>query len=126
MGNLGWFGLAGSLVSASFLFSALISSMNQIFRTKYHKSFFYNRLMEYVLMVIVGGAVIALAVIAGAICQAKAISAGCEGISRNPGGAPHIRFLLVFGLVLIETLVIYALLITIIILMVQWNKYPGI
>ncbi len=56
----------------------------------------------------------------------EAISAACEGISRNPGGAPHIRFLLVFGLVLIETLVIYALLITIIILMVQWNKYPGI
>ncbi len=54
LGNLGWFGLAGSLVSASFLFSALISSMNQIFRTKYHKSFFYNRLMEYVLMVVVG------------------------------------------------------------------------
>jgi membrane protein len=54
LGNLGWFGLAGSFVSASFLFSSLISSMNQIFRTKYHKSFFYNRLMEYVLMVIVG------------------------------------------------------------------------
>lgn len=78
------------------------------------------------LSIIVGGAVITLAVIAGAICQSKAISAACEGISRNPGGAPHIRFLLVFGLVLIETLVIYALLITIIILMVQWNKYPGI
>ena len=42
---------------------------------------------------------------------------------RNPGAAPHIRFLLIFGLVLIETLVIYALLITIIILMVQWGKY---
>jgi len=54
LGNLGWFGLAGSLVSASFLFSSLISAMNQIFRTKYHKSFFYNRLMEYALMVIVG------------------------------------------------------------------------
>lgn len=78
------------------------------------------------LSIIVGGAVITLAVIAGAFCQAKAISAACEGISRNPGGAPHIRFLLIFGLVLIETLVIYALLITIIILMVQWNKYPGI
>jgi F-type H+-transporting ATPase subunit c len=76
--------------------------------------------------IIVGGAVITLAVIAGAICQSRAISAACEGISRNPGGAPHIRFLLIFGLVLIETLVIYALLITIIILMVQWNKYPGI
>ena len=78
------------------------------------------------LSIIVGAAVITLAVIAGAFCQAKAISSACEGISRNPGGAPHIRFLLVFGLVLIETLVIYALLITIIILMVQWNKYPGI
>ncbi len=54
LGNLGWFGLAGSLVSASFLFSNLISAMNQVFRTKYHKSFFYNRLMEYVLMVIIG------------------------------------------------------------------------
>jgi F-type H+-transporting ATPase subunit c len=72
---------------------------------------------------IAGAAIITLAVIAGAFCQAKAISAGCEGISRNPAGAPHIRFLLIFGLVLIETLVIYALLITIIILMVQWGNY---
>jgi F-type H+-transporting ATPase subunit c len=72
---------------------------------------------------IVGGGVIALAVVAGAFCQAKAISSALEGISRNPGGAPHIRFLLIFGLVLIETLVIYALLITIIILLIQWGKY---
>jgi F-type H+-transporting ATPase subunit c len=72
---------------------------------------------------IAGAGIITLAVIAGAFCQAKAISAGCEGISRNPAGAPHIRFLLIFGLVLIETLVIYALLITIIILMVQWGNY---
>ncbi len=72
---------------------------------------------------IVGGAIITLAVAAGAFCQAKAISSACDGISRNPGGAPAIRFLLIFGLVLIETLVIYALLITIIILMVQWGKY---
>ncbi len=77
----------------------------------------------FMVSIIVGGAIITLAVIAGAFCQAKAISAGCEGISRNPAGAPHIRFLLIFGLVLIETLVIYALLITIIILMVQWGNY---
>lgn len=72
---------------------------------------------------IVGGAIITLAVAAGAFCQAKSISAACEGISRNPGSGPHIRFILIFGLVLIETLVIYALLITIIILMVNWPKY---
>ena len=75
------------------------------------------------LSLIVGGAIITLAVVAGAFCQAKAISSACEGISRNPGGAPHIRFLLIFGLVLIETLVIYALLITIIILLIQWGNY---
>ena len=72
---------------------------------------------------IAGAVIITLSVAAGAFCQAKAISSACEGISRNPGAAPHIRFLLIFGLVLIETLVIYALLITIIILMVQWGKY---
>jgi F-type H+-transporting ATPase subunit c len=77
----------------------------------------------YTVAIIVGGAVIALAAAAGAFCQAKAISSACEGISRNPGSAPHIRFLMIFGLVLIETLVIYALLIAIVILMIQWGKY---
>jgi len=77
----------------------------------------------YKLSIIVGGAVITLAAATGAFCQAKAISSACEGISRNPGSAPHIRFLMIFGLVLIETLVIYALLVTIIILMIQWGKY---
>ena len=73
--------------------------------------------------IIVGGAAIAIAASAGAFCQAKAISSGCEGISRNPGSAPHIRFLLIFGLVLIETLVIYTLLISIIIVLIQWGNY---
>jgi F-type H+-transporting ATPase subunit c len=77
----------------------------------------------YQISLIVGAVIITLAVIAGAFGQSKAIAAGCEGVSRNPAAAPHIRFLLIFGLVLIETLVIYALLITIIILMVQWGKY---
>jgi len=83
-----------------------------------------DRTALFKLSLIVGGAIITLASAAGAFCQAKAISSACEGISRNPGSAPHIRFLLIFGLVLIETLVIYALLITIIILMVQWGNYP--
>jgi len=52
--NLGLFGLLGSLISASFLFSNLIAAINVIFKTKYHRSFFYNRLMEYLVMFIVG------------------------------------------------------------------------
>ena len=72
---------------------------------------------------IVSGAVITLAAAAGAFCQAKAISSACEGISRNPASAPHIRFLVMLGLVLIETLVIYALFIAIFIIMIQWGNY---
>ncbi len=52
--NLGWFGLVGSLIAASFLFSTLIYSINTIFRADYHKSFFYNRLMEYLIMFVIG------------------------------------------------------------------------
>ena len=54
VGQLGLFGVVGSLVSASFLFSSLISTINHIFRTKYHKSFFYNRLIEFLMMFVVG------------------------------------------------------------------------
>lgn len=71
--------------------------------------------------IIVGGAIITIATAVGAFCQAKAISSACESISRNPGGAPTIRFIVIFGLVLIETLVIYALLITFIVFMVKWR-----
>ena len=77
----------------------------------------------YLWSLIISGAIITLAASAGAFCQAKAISSACEGISRNPGSGPHIRFLLIFGLVLIETLVIYALLISIFIIMVKWGLY---
>ena len=52
--NLGWFGLAGSFIAASFLFSNLIYSINFIFRANFQKSFFYNRLMEYLIMFVMG------------------------------------------------------------------------
>ncbi len=52
--DLGLFGLVGSLIAGSFLFSNLIASINQIFRTRYHRSFFYNRLIEYIVMFIIG------------------------------------------------------------------------
>jgi len=71
---------------------------------------------------IIGGAIIAIAATAGAISQSKAITSSCESISRNPASGDHIRFLPIFGLVLIEPLVIYALLISIIILMVNWGN----
>ena len=50
--------------------------------------------------------------IASGLCglaQGKAISAACEGLGRNPGAAPAIRFALLLGLALIESLAIYTL-----------------
>jgi membrane protein len=52
--NLGWFGLAGSFIAGSFLFSNLIYSINLIFRADPQKSFFYKRLMEYLIMFVIG------------------------------------------------------------------------
>ncbi len=52
--NLGWFGLAGSRIAGCFLFSNLIYSLNYIFKANYQKSFFYNRLMEYLIMFTMG------------------------------------------------------------------------
>ena len=54
--------------------------------------------------------VLGLAAAAGAIGQSRAIVAACEGIARNPGAAGPIRLSMIIGLALIESLVIYALL----------------
>ena len=54
LGNLGWFGMVGSFIAASFLFANLITAINRIFRSSSKKSFFYNRLMEYLIMFIMG------------------------------------------------------------------------
>ena len=55
--------------------------------------------------------VLGLAAAAGAIGQSRAIVAACDGIARNPGAAGPIRLAMIIGLALIESLVIYALLI---------------
>jgi len=52
--HLGWFGLGGSFIAGSFLFSSLISAINFIFKVNHRKSFFYNRLMEYMIMFLIG------------------------------------------------------------------------
>jgi F-type H+-transporting ATPase subunit c len=55
-----------------------------------------------------------IAAFGGAIGQSRAISAACEGIARNPGAAAVIRTVMIIGLALIESLVIYALVVALI------------
>jgi F-type H+-transporting ATPase subunit c len=55
---------------------------------------------------------IALAVMAGAVSQARAATAALEGIARNPAAYQKIFTPMILSLALIESLVIYALLIS--------------
>jgi F-type H+-transporting ATPase subunit c len=53
----------------------------------------------------------AIAVFGGAIGQSKIGAAACEGAARNPGAAGRIQTMMILGLALIESLVLFALLI---------------
>jgi F-type H+-transporting ATPase subunit c len=55
---------------------------------------------------------IAIAAFGGAIGQSKGFAAALEGIARNPGAAGKLFAPMIIGLALIESLVIYALVIS--------------
>lgn len=69
-----------------------------------------------VALVIAIGFGVPLAVLAGATSQSKAAVSALEGIARQPEAAGKIQIAMIIGLALIESLVIYALLIALILL----------
>ena len=69
--------------------------------------------------IITAGFALAIAAAFGALGQGKGLSAAVEGIARNPSAAGEIRGNLILGLVLIESLVIYVLLISLILFFVK-------
>ena len=73
--------------------------------------------------IIVGACALALTASVGALAQSKALSTACENIGRNPAAAGDIRTALIIGLALIESLVIYVLLVDLIIFFVKWGQY---
>jgi F-type H+-transporting ATPase subunit c len=69
--------------------------------------------------IITAGFALAFAAAFGAMAQGKGISAAAEAIARNPSAAGDIRGALILGLVLIESLVIYVLLISLILFFIK-------
>jgi len=57
------------------------------------------------------GIAIALAAFGGAIGQGRSVAAALEGIARNPEASGKVLVPMILGLALIESLVIYALII---------------
>lgn len=73
--------------------------------------------------IIVGTLGLTAAAIGGAFAQSKALRTAVENIGRNPAAADSIRGVLIIGLALIESLVIYVLLVNLILFFVNWGKY---
>jgi F-type H+-transporting ATPase subunit c len=66
---------------------------------------------NYGLIALGAGLAIGLAALGGGIGQGRAAGSALDGIARNPGAAGQIRGPMILGLALIESLVIYALII---------------
>ena len=63
------------------------------------------------LKAIAAGIGFAIAVFGGALGQSRIGAAACEGAARNPGAAGKIQVMMILGLALIESLVLFALVI---------------
>jgi F-type H+-transporting ATPase subunit c len=63
------------------------------------------------LKAIAAGVGFAIAVFGGALGQSRIGAAACEGAARNPGAAGRIQTMMILGLALIESLVLFALVI---------------
>ena len=63
------------------------------------------------LKALAAGVGFAIAVFGGALGQSRIGAAACEGAARNPGAAGKIQVMMILGLALIESLVLFALLI---------------
>ena len=69
--------------------------------------------------IITAGFALAIAAAGAALGQGRAVASAAEAIARNPGAAGEIRGALILGLVLIESLVIYVLLVSLILFFIQ-------
>jgi F-type H+-transporting ATPase subunit c len=69
--------------------------------------------------IITAGFALGFAAAFGALGQSRGLAASVEAIARNPSANADIRFALLLGLVLIESLVIYVLLVSLILFFVK-------
>jgi F-type H+-transporting ATPase subunit c len=78
----------------------------------------------FTMSVLAAGLAIALGTIGTGIGQGLAVKSAVEGVSRNPGASGKILTTMLIGLAMIESLAIYALVVSLIILFA--NPYKDI
>jgi F-type H+-transporting ATPase subunit c len=72
--------------------------------------------------ILIGSVCLTVAAIVGILGQSKAFCTAAVNIARNPAAADSIRGLLIIALALMESLVIYVLLIDLILFFVKWGN----
>jgi F-type H+-transporting ATPase subunit c len=65
------------------------------------------------------GFAIGIAALGGTAGQGRAVSAALEGISRNPGAAARLQTVMILGLAMIESLVLFALTISLLLVFLR-------
>ena len=73
--------------------------------------------------ILIGTLCLTVAAIVGILSQSKAFRNAADNIARNPASADHIRGLVIIAWALMESLVIYVLLIDLILFFVKWGNY---
>lgn len=73
--------------------------------------------------ILCGSVCLTAAAIMGIFGQSKAFCNASDNIARNPASADSIRGLLIITMALMESLVIYVLLIDLILFFVKWGNY---
>lgn len=64
---------------------------------------------------------VAVAAFGGALGQGRAVAAALEGLARQPEAGPRLLTLLIIGLAFVESLTIYALVMSLLL----WLKLPA-
>lgn len=72
---------------------------------------------NYGVIAIAAALCMGIAAFGGAMGQGRAATAALDGIARNPGAAGQVRGPMILGLALIESLVIYALIIALLLVL---------
>jgi len=77
-------------------------------------------MLYFFALAITTGFGVALAAFAGALGQGRAVAAALEGVARQPEAGPRLLTLLIIGLAFVESLTIYALVMSLLL----WLKLP--
>ena len=94
--------------------TVLLVAAGAVFAPAYAQELAANKTEVAKWSIITAGFALAFAAGLGALGQGRAIGSAVEAIARNPGAVGDIRGALLLGLVLIESLSIYVLLISLI------------